>query len=264
MKKTFICIAAAAIILGMNNKAITSSGQPPVGHTGAPGQQTCATSGCHTGNLNTGTGSIAILNAPASYVPGTTYSMQIQVNLAGRTRAGFQLVAVNASNAQAGTFAVVSTANTSLQTSGGKQYLAHNNASSNNIWTFNWTAPATNVGAVTFYYAGNAANGDGNTGGDFIYTGSRVLNPNTSTGISEDQATAVKFFPNPASGKLNLELAEPAGNLKVLDFAGREILNKNKVRSNTQLDVSNYPNGTYFLQVEQNKTLQLKRFVVQH
>ncbi|MBC7931811.1 MAG: PQQ-dependent sugar dehydrogenase, partial [Rubrivivax sp.] len=36
-------------------------------------------------------------------------------------------------------------------------------------WTFRWTAPAEDVGPVTFYAAGNHANGDGNTSGDNIY-----------------------------------------------------------------------------------------------
>ncbi len=36
-------------------------------------------------------------------------------------------------------------------------------------WTFNWTAPAEDVGVVTFYTAGNQANNDGNTSGDYIY-----------------------------------------------------------------------------------------------
>jgi hypothetical protein len=36
-------------------------------------------------------------------------------------------------------------------------------------WTFNWTAPSSDVGRVTFYVAGNQANGDGNTSGDIIH-----------------------------------------------------------------------------------------------
>src|SRR5215475_5838281 len=36
-------------------------------------------------------------------------------------------------------------------------------------WTFNWTAPPIDVGTVVFYAAGNQANNDGNTSGDFIY-----------------------------------------------------------------------------------------------
>ena len=264
MKKTLLFLASAGLILGLNHKAITSSSQPPTGHTGAPGQQTCATSGCHTGNLNTGSGSVELLNAPASYVPGTTYTMQIRVNLAGQNRAGFQLVALNSTNQQAGTFTLVSSANTAIQTTGGKQYLSHNNASSNNTWSFNWIAPATNVGAIQFYFAGNAANSDGNTSGDFIYTGTKTLNPGSTTGIKEELAAKINLFPIPASSELNLEFAEKTSNLKVLDIMGREVHSQKNTALKSQLDVSQLPNGTYFLQVEQNELLQLKRFVVKH
>jgi hypothetical protein len=37
-------------------------------------------------------------------------------------------------------------------------------------WTFNWVAPSTDVGLVTFYAAGNEANNNGNESGDQIYT----------------------------------------------------------------------------------------------
>jgi len=264
MKKTLLFLASAGLILGLNHKAITSSSQPPTGHTGAPGQQTCATSGCHTGNLNTGSGSVELLNAPANYVPGTTYTMQIRVNLAGQSRAGFQMVALNSSNQQAGTFTLVSATNTALQTTGGKQYLSHNNANSNNTWSFNWVAPATNVGPVQFYFAGNAANNNNNTTGDFIYTGSKTLNPGSTTGVKEEITAKVNVFPNPASSQLNLDFTEKASNLKVLNIMGSEVLSQKNIGLKSQLDVSQFPNGTYFLQVEQNELLQLKRFVVQH
>lgn len=264
MKKTFVFLTAAGLVLGLNYRAATSSSQPPTGHTGAPSELTCAASGCHSGNLNTGTGSVQILNAPAAYIPGTTYTMQVQVNLAGRTRAGFELTALNNQNQKAGNLALVSSANTALQNSGGRQYLSHNNASSNNTWSFTWTAPAAGTGLVKFYVAGNAANGDGNTTGDFIYTSSLNLNEATASGIAENSEKHIKFFPNPTADMLNLTFAEKASNLKILDITGREVQAQDKVEMESQLDVSHLPNGTYFLQVEQNKLLQLKRFVVQH
>lgn len=264
MKKTLIGLAALGLTFGLNYQAITSSFQPPAAHTGAPGEQTCATSGCHTGNLNTGTGSVVLVNPPAAYVPGQTYALQLQVNTAGQARAGFEFVALNSQNQQAGTLTITNTNNTALQTQGGKQYISHKNAATNNTWSFNWTAPATNVGTVRFYFAGNAANGNSNTTGDFIYTSSLSLNPGTGTGIKEAATAQVNVFPNPASNRLNLNLARPATRLKVLDLAGRELHALENVALESQLDVSAYPNGTYFLQLEQDQTQQLKRFVVQH
>ena len=43
-------------------------------------------------------------------------------------------------------------------------------------WQYQWTAPAASVASVTFYAAGNAANGTGNTSGDYIYTQSAIVN----------------------------------------------------------------------------------------
>src|SRR6185369_13678069 len=48
-------------------------------------------------------------------------------------------------------------------------------------WTFDWTAPSTDVGPVTFYAAGNQANNDGNTSGDFIYKTFVTSAPASST-----------------------------------------------------------------------------------
>src|SRR5688572_23604393 len=193
MRKFFFGFAAAALVVGLNFRASTNAFTPPIGYTGAPGQATCVS--CHSGTLNSGTGSLALLGTPSGgYVPETTYSLQINVNDASKTRFGFEMVALTSANAQAGTFSLMSTNNTALQTSGGKTYVSHKNASStNNTWTFNWQAPATNVGPVTFYFVGNAANGNNTDTGDNIYSTSVVLNPATTTGIKEENTTTLKL-----------------------------------------------------------------------
>lgn len=44
-------------------------------------------------------------------------------------------------------------------------------------WSFNWTAPATDVGPVTFYAAGNQANNNNGRSGDQIYTATTISQP---------------------------------------------------------------------------------------
>ena len=78
-----------------------------------------------------------------------------------------------------------------------RQYIEHSatgtfpGQSGGASWTFNWVAPATNVGAVTFYAAGNQANSDGDTSGDQIYTTQATVTPSTSsaTSVQFDRAT---------------------------------------------------------------------------
>ena len=52
------------------------------------------------------------------------------------------------------------------------QYAAHKTiGTAETSWTVQWTAPPEKVsGPITFYAAGNEANGDGTAGGDYIYT----------------------------------------------------------------------------------------------
>ena len=55
--------------------------------------------------------------------------------------------------------------------------------------------PATDIGPVTFYYAGNAADGDGDNTGDHIYSGSEVASAG-SVGLAEAaSAGLVGVFP---------------------------------------------------------------------
>jgi hypothetical protein len=150
-----------------------SSG-PPLSHTGDFGQPTCME--CHLGNsLNAPGGSLSISGVPANYSPGQTYPIQVTVSRSGQQRWGFELATrVVPSGQQAGT--LVSTSQITQVTSlGGIQYITHTSAgtflgSAQGTWTFNWTAPSTQVGVISFGAAGNAANGNFSNSGDFIYT----------------------------------------------------------------------------------------------
>jgi uncharacterized protein (TIGR03437 family) len=58
-----------------------------------------------------------------------------------------------------------------------------NSSAQTTPYTFQWTPPATNVGPVHFYVAGNAVNNNRQAdGGDHVYTNSDVLMPSTGGG----------------------------------------------------------------------------------
>jgi hypothetical protein len=187
-----IFFIAAAVFLLTNNQTITrvhafSSG-PPGGHTGAPNELTCATSGCHAGTIDTGPGQFAITGLPARYDPGLTYEVSVTHSTSdnSRRRWGFQLTALTPGNAKAGDIANNSGFTFIINNDGpdgNRQYIEHNfqgtfaGQGSSANWTFNWTAPSTNVGPVTFYAVGNQANNNGNNTGDQIYTTTLTVNP---------------------------------------------------------------------------------------
>jgi hypothetical protein len=163
------------------------SGGPDPGRTGAPGELTCATGECHGSNRNTGPGRFTIL-APREYEPGKTYEIEIRhaTNDLSRARWGFQLTALTGANARAGTFQNLNDLTQIVEEripGFERQYIQHTAAGTYPeqigaaSWRVRWTAPATDVGAVTFYAAGNQADNNGNSSGDQIYTTTQSIQP---------------------------------------------------------------------------------------
>ncbi len=156
-----------------NSNVLAFSFNPPDGLTGAPGESTCMD--CHVGNdLNAAGGSL-MLTVPQVYTPGQVYDIMVNLSRSGQSRWGFQMTALNENNVRAGTFATADV-NTQLTDKDSKQYIQHTlvGTRNSNQWTFQWTAPTTDVGQITFYAAGNAANDDSGVAGDYIYTQSET------------------------------------------------------------------------------------------
>jgi hypothetical protein len=197
----------------IGQRATAFSDGPPPGHTGAPGELTCTN--CHFGVDNGGTFTIT---PPANYTPGQTYQIVVRhVNADNsRQRWGFQTTALTSDTSPAGTFA---TLNGFTQIIGGamlRDYVEHTvsgtfaGTTGGAQWTFNWTAPPTNVGPITFYAAGNQANGDGTSGGDRILTATATTQPtvvqpvNSPFDFDGDGKTDIGIFrPGPSEWWIN-------------------------------------------------------------
>lgn len=160
----------------ITQKSFAYSAGPPAGFTGAPGEFTCAE--CHVAESQ-GSGQTT-LTVPPNYVPGQTYQIAVHHinNDPSRVRWGFELTALDDGDQKAGELQSIDSLTQVLNNQGpgqNKQYIEHTSLGTfygqtgGADWTFNWTAPATDVGRVTFYVAGNQANGDGNTSGDIIH-----------------------------------------------------------------------------------------------
>jgi uncharacterized repeat protein (TIGR01451 family) len=129
---------------------------------------------------NAGTGTISI-TAPQTYIPGQTYAITVTHTNPDPTRLrwGFELTVLDtASDEKAGELQSTNGLTQVVNNAGpgsARQYIEHTAAGTfigqqnGASWTFNWTAPPIDVGTVVFYAAGNQANNDGNTSGDFIY-----------------------------------------------------------------------------------------------
>ena len=169
------------LFVASTGSAFAFSFGPPEGLTGAFDEANCTQ--CHAGNaLNDSDGSL-MLTIPETYEPNEVYTIVVNLSRAGQSRWGFEMTALDGNGAGAGSFEVSDAANTQLKEKDSKQYIMHTSAGSaqgtndKNQWTVEWTAPDTDVGPITFYAAGNAANGDFTASGDYIYTTSEESTP---------------------------------------------------------------------------------------
>ena len=195
----------------------------PWGRTGAFGEPTCESSGCHTNNpLGPGRGTVTLDVGP--YVPGEKQRVRVTINDTAASAWGYQLSARPARNPQqqAGMFSIAQVGGTedlfswihcasgNLPPCGGGeiQYVSHTSVGTrlggrSGFATFfvDWTAPADNIGDIIFGAAGLAANGDQGVLGDRTYTTTVVslYAPSNQPALREGGVvSAASFAPNAA------------------------------------------------------------------
>ena len=170
----YILIFSLQILYGYSNN-------PPNGRTGAPGQTTCASGNCHNSYpLNSGPGEM-IIDGTSSYIPGEILNFTLLISHPNQNRWGFQLCSLTNEMEEGGIINLTDDNNTQISSTSGITYLKQTtngtfNGQQNLVeWDFEWEAPMAGTGPVTFYFSGNAANGNGTRSGDYIYINNFTL-----------------------------------------------------------------------------------------
>src|SRR3972149_8974585 len=152
---------------------------PIAGRTGAPNDicndLTCNVTPCHDSyGLNAGKAAFSI-TAPSTYEKGKTTNIVVEFANSDTSLHGFEITAMDTTNTKVGTF--TSTDDTTQTESYRNQYAAHTTiGTAESSWTIQWSAPSENVsGPITFYAAGNEANGNSASSGDYIYTDTATI-----------------------------------------------------------------------------------------
>ncbi len=184
-----LLLAWAAMVWG------NSSG-PPSNRSGVNGI-TCSTSGCHNDfNANVGSGNVSISGLPSEWSASITYPLMVTVMDASASRYGFQMTAVDSGGAAAGTFTAGSGTRLDFGPPAGIEHSFAQPGSTSATFSFDWTAPSSSsTGDVRFNVAGNAANGNFASSGDFIYSTETTVS--AAATITQNE---IFYFPHVADG----------------------------------------------------------------
>ncbi len=252
-----------------------NTGGAGTGRTGAPGEGNCTS--CHNGTVQSGSGfnvvTIADNNGTVSeYLPGQTYHVLVSL-ASSSSKNGFQIVALDGSNAQAGTVTITDATNTQVNNgAAGKKYVNHKAAGTAfNTWTFDWTAPATNVGDVTFYLATNETNNQSNDTGDIIRLSQHVIGSTASIeGKTAAYSIQLNYSASTHSLHMDLEsLSNGTGHLNLVNSAGQSVFTEdlgqiNSGENNLTVKLNHeLPKGMYIANVSVNNHFITKKIMIQ-
>ncbi len=274
--KKFYHLAFALGTAGVLFFAGIDSDNGKAGAAGSPGEGNCK--GCHSSYaLNSTLGSMTITSNMTNweYVPGQTYQISVTVTQSGKNLFGLGFEALQSSGANAGTLTAGTgtTIKNATVSGNSRRNIVHqlNGGASagTHTFTFNWAAPTTNIGAITFYASGDACNANGSTSGDYVYTASQVVNP-APTGVAEEVNTpfTFSFYPNPATENVTVNYAlEESSKVSftIYDLTGKQIQTESATRfpgaQQQSIDVNALQAGTYLLSVNVNGNAITKRFI---
>lgn len=263
-----------------------SDGSPPY-NTNAPGEKTCSDVDCHSGGIadNAGLGAKSItFSGGTQYLPGQTYTITVTVSHPSRNRFGFQIVSLLNSNANAGIVTITDAARTrneipnfgAYQT---RNYVTHVLNGSTGIanscsWSYNWTAPPTDQGPVTFYACMLAANNNSiNDKGDETYYTQLTINPaSSSTASQKAEDNEMIVYPNPATNNLTISFtlneASPF-KAELMDTQGKlvQVLYRKEYAVGTVTKsitlASGIKHGIYLVRITTDKGESSKRIIIQ-
>ena len=227
----------------------------------------CATS-CHTNGPSQTNETVTLTSdIPASgYVPGTTYTLTLTAANGG-SKFGFQISPQNASGTLLGTLIASNSSETQLV--GSNKYLTHKLAgtsgSGTKSWEFQWTAPASGTGEVTFYHAVNFASNSNAQFEDVIVSGSTAFQE-ASVGISEAELRSLAVYPNPVIDEIHVAALDVDEEIMITLFniEGKKVLEEKHDGGNITIDVRSRSlnSGMYFLQLEVDGKSTVQKLLV--
>jgi len=227
---------AVGVVMTPSPAASRSSGAPPgfAGNAARTDGTAVTCTSCHSSfELNAGPGVVTV-EAPATAAPGERVPITVALDAAAlpaEGRQGFEATVRDPLTGDLwGTLHLTDAVDTQYAT-GDKGYVTHTTSgTARGTWAFEWEPGAEATGTARVYVAANAANNDGGTGGDYIYsaTADVVVAPTDGEARPEVAFEVSPPRPHPAraggSVALSVTLDRP-GALRVLlvDGLGRVV-----------------------------------------
>ncbi|MFC2101049.1 choice-of-anchor V domain-containing protein [Bacteroidota bacterium] len=244
-----------AILFMITTAGILNNSGSAGGKTGSPGDNNITCTECHGGTASIQNGWITSNIPIQGYSPNTTYTITATGTHSGVVKFGFEATAEDSIGSKTGMFIITNSIETKLVNSNhAVTHKSTGNTPSGNSksWSFDWTAPASIVGEITFYAAFNAANGNDSTTGDVIFKSEMTVTANT-TSIEENELNQnILIYPNPALDYIAIEFKDISGisGLRLYNGIGELVMEKQISNHFEKLNVAELNDGIYYMVID--------------
>ena len=159
---------------------LSFSANPPQGRTGAPGERTCATSGCHFPESALIDGHVDLIGLPDQLIRGEVYPITVEliIDQGAPTRGGLQMTALTSNEEPVDLWSNPGT-NSSISETGGRFYFEHDPAlnfeGDTLVYSLDLRYEGESTSDIIIYGSANFANGNGSNTGDQIISFSDTL-----------------------------------------------------------------------------------------
>lgn len=212
--------------------------------TGAPGERTCAQSGCHEMSeiINDDTTNTLIFSDDDGLYGNAMEGIRLRVRKEDKVKFGFQIVCLDSLNKNAGSWVLLNKervqtqgADFSLVSAVGRSYVTHTykgnlaQVPGEIYWDFAWLPPANGYkGKVTFYVMSNCANNDNTNAGDVFYASKHSLQHVSSMTSIEDDGQ-IPFKVGQDTWFLPMNVHHEIKQIRCIDIKGRvQLIDWNK------------------------------------
>ena len=257
--RILLIIAGFLVILTVSAFMVFIPGGSPGGYSGSPlDGKNCTW--CHGGTATTQAGIITSNVDSTGYVPGSNYT--ITVSVPGTGLKGFEVSPLNSSNQKTGT--LTAGFENRVTNSGKSVTQSITSGSDPAVWTFQWTAPASGTGKVTFY--GAFASGKSHT-----LLSTMVVKEKNGASVIRELSSDIKVVYNSGSKKLIFESnnTSPAlfsANIYSIDGKAVNQISENRLingLNNWEMDVSGFETpGIFILKYTLGKSTGVKKIYI--
>lgn len=289
MKKVHTIFYIATLLMIVISMAISDEKYPDFplkssaaheSSTGAPGDRTCAQSGCHEISeifSDDTTNTLLFEDGDAVYgdkLEGIT----LRVRKKDCQKFGFQIVCLDSLMKNAGSWVLLDKERVQMQSAdfflpsaNGRKYLTHTykgilpQKPHEIFWEFSWLPPVNGYkGKVTFYVMSNCTNNDNTNSGDALFASSHSLTHiSTMTRISEERNNVeiVAFQSGQNAWSIPIGNHEQIRSIHLFDINGKNIASTWESKNSKEIEIltqNHHISGLTFINItfESGKTLK--------